>query len=71
MIDGRTLSRVGDPVPGDVECPMSWEYIEAKFRDCAALAANKPKADAVLRAQALVRQLDQVTDATEILRELA
>lgn len=69
--DGRTLSRVGDPVPGDVECPMSWEYIEAKFRDCAALAANKPKADAVLRAQALVRQLDQVTDATEILRELA
>lgn len=69
--DGRTFSRVGDPVPGDVECPMTWEYIEAKFRDCAALAAKQPQADAVVRAQALVRRLETVQDATQILRELA
>lgn len=69
--DGRTISGIGDPVPGDVECPMTWEYIEAKFRDCAAPAANQPQADAVLRAQALLRGLKDVADVTAVLRELA
>lgn len=69
--DGRTLSKVGDPVPGDEECPMTWEYIEKKFADCAALAANHPSPGKIARAQAIVRSLENATDATELITVLA
>ena len=68
--DGRMLSRVGDAVPGDAECPMGWDYIEAKFRDCAALAANQPSQANVEAAHLVQRGLDQLDDATDILRAL-
>jgi 2-methylcitrate dehydratase PrpD len=69
--DGRTLSRVGDNVPGDVECPMSWEYLYDKFRDSAALAAAAPSAEGIRKAQEMVRHLEALDDATEVLRVLA
>lgn len=69
--DGRTLSRVGDPVPGDEECPMTWEYIEKKFADCASLAANHPSAEKIAKAQHLVRALEDAADATEIVKVLS
>lgn len=69
--DGRTLSRVGDNVPGDVECPMSWDYLNDKFRDSAKLAAIPPSAEAIRKAQELVRDLDRLEDATEVLRVLS
>lgn len=68
--DGRTFSRIGDNVPGDAECPMTWEYIEQKFHDCAVLAARPVSAGNIRRAQALARQLDTLADATEMLRVL-
>jgi len=69
--DGRTLSRVGDPVPGDEECPMTWEYIEKKFADCASLAANHPTADQIAKAVRISRSLETVADATDLLKALA
>jgi 2-methylcitrate dehydratase PrpD len=69
--DGRTLSRVGDNVPGDIECPMTWDYLSDKFRDCASLAARAPSAAQIRRADEIVRQLETLDDATEVLRVLA
>jgi hypothetical protein len=69
--DGRTLSRVGENVPGDIECPMSWEYLFDKFRDCASLAAVKPSAAGIRQAQEVVRHLEALEDATQVLRVLA
>lgn len=69
--DGRTLSRVGDNVPGDVECPMSWEYLYDKFRYSAELAAVPPSAEGIRKAQEMVRHLEALDDATDILRVLS
>jgi 2-methylcitrate dehydratase PrpD len=69
--DGRTLSRVGETVPGDAECPMSWEYLYDKFRDSAALAAVPPSGDSIRKAQEMVRDLEGLDDATEVMRVLA
>ncbi|MFT3816546.1 MAG: MmgE/PrpD family protein [Rubrivivax sp.] len=69
--DGRTLSRLGDNVPGDAECPMSWDYLNDKFRDSAALAAQAPTAQGIRRAQEMVREFETLDDATELLRVLA
>ncbi len=71
MRDGRTFSRVGDDVPGDAESPMTWDYLLDKFRDCASLAAVAPSADKIRTAQEMVRKLETLDDATEILRVLA
>lgn len=69
--DGRTLSRVGDNVPGDVECPMSWEYLYEKFRYSAELAAVPPSAGGIRKAQEMVRHLEALDDATDVLRVLS
>lgn len=69
--DGRTLSRVGENVPGDAECPMTWDYLDDKFRDGAALAAVPSSAESIRKVQEMVRQLDQLDDATDVLRALA
>jgi 2-methylcitrate dehydratase PrpD len=68
--DGRTFSRVGDNVPGDVECPMSWEYLLDKFQGSAALAAAAPSAVGIRKAQEMVRHLEALDDATDVLRVL-
>ncbi|KWF24847.1 MmgE/PrpD family protein [Burkholderia pseudomultivorans] len=69
--DGRTLSRVGDQVPGDVECPMTWDYLDDKFRDSALLAAVPPSEERIRKVQEMVRHLDELEDGTEILRVLS
>lgn len=68
--DGRTLTRVGDNVPGDVECPMSWDYLCEKFSESAALAAKAPSQAKIAKAYQLVRDLDAAADATDLLRLL-
>lgn len=65
---GQIYSRVGENVPGDVECPMNWDYLYEKFRESAALAANQPSAEQIAAAYALVRDLDKAPDATALLR---
>jgi 2-methylcitrate dehydratase PrpD len=69
--DGRTLSRVGDPVPGDAECPMDWDYLFDKFRDCASLAAVPLAPDRIRKAQEMTRHLEALDDVTDLVRVLA
>ncbi len=69
--DGRTFSMIGEDVPGDAEFPMSWDYLYDKFRDTAKLAAVPPSMDKIRKVQEMVRHLEALDDATEVLRVLA
>jgi 2-methylcitrate dehydratase PrpD len=68
--DGRAYSHKAEGVPGDPRHPVTREMLEAKFRDCVSFAA-KPLADAdVDRAIALIRDLENIPDVTEIMQLL-
>ena len=68
--DGRVLSCQPDSVPGDANNPVGWELLETKFRDCVSFSAV-PIPDAnITRAIGMIRNLEQVVDATEIVRLL-
>lgn len=70
MKDGRVLRHKADSVPGDPRNPANWEQLEAKFRDCVSFAAKPVSAAAADRVIAMVRDLENLKDATEILRAL-
>ncbi|NEI96579.1 MmgE/PrpD family protein [Rhizobium leguminosarum] len=66
--DGRHWIEEGRNVPGNAENPMSWEDICGKFRECCSVAAT-PVADGnQAKAQDLAWRLEQVSDATELIR---
>ena len=68
--DGRYYSHKPDGVPGDPQHPVTRDLLEAKFRDCVSFAA-KPLAEAqVDRAIALIHDLENVPDVTEIMQLL-
>lgn len=68
--DGRKFSLVGDNVPGDVECPMDWDYLNRKFMESAVLAAKPASVDNLAMARDMIRNLETLDDATEVLRVL-
>lgn len=69
--DGRVLSCQVEGVPGDPKHPVSDDLLEAKFRDCVSFAA-KPVASAnVQSAIDAIRNLENLDDASEIVRLLA
>ena len=68
--DGTLHSCRPEGVPGDPDHPVSDELLEAKFRDCVSFSATTIPASAVDRAIALIRDLENVSDATEIIRAL-
>jgi 2-methylcitrate dehydratase PrpD len=68
--DGRAFSRRVSSVPGDPQNPVTREMIEAKFRDCVAFAAAPISQTNVERAIALVRDLENLSDVSEIMRVL-
>jgi 2-methylcitrate dehydratase PrpD len=69
--DGRRFEHRSTGVPGDSKNPVSWERLEEKFRDCASFAAKPIDAKALARAVTGIRDLDQLSDATEIVRLLS
>lgn len=69
--DGRLLSRCVDGVPGDPRNPVGRDMLEAKFRDCVSFAAKPLAARNVDAAVALIRDLENVADVSEIVRLLA
>jgi 2-methylcitrate dehydratase PrpD len=71
LVDGRTLSRKADGVPGDPRHPIAQDQLEAKFRDCVAFAAKPVSAQNVERAIALIANLENLDDAAAIVRVLA
>ncbi len=57
-------------VPGDPSHPVSDDLLEAKFRDCVSFSATKIPSASIDRAIALIHDLENVGDATEIIRLL-
>jgi 2-methylcitrate dehydratase PrpD len=68
--DGRLLTSRPDSVPGDPKQRVGWDVIEAKFRDCVSFAATPIAAGNIDRVIALVRDLENQRDVTEIVRVL-
>lgn len=68
MQDGRRFGRVGTAIPGSEEAPMTWQDIISKFEDCVAVAASPLSKERAARLRHLVQELEQVADATELLR---
>ena len=69
--DGRRLEHRATGVPGDPTNPVSWERLEAKFRDCVSFSAKPVAAGRVDRAVEAIRQLEAMADATEVARLLS
>lgn len=68
--DGRVLSRQVDSVPGDPHNPVGREMLEAKFRDCVSFAVKPLDKHNIDAAIALIRDLENVADVTEVMRLL-
>ena len=66
--DGRKLARVGLDIPGSAENPLSWEDLFRKFADCASAAFHPWTAAQIDRAFTMASNLEQLDDATELLR---
>jgi hypothetical protein len=58
-------------MPGDPRNPVSAQLLEAKFRDCVSFSARPIKAAQADRAIDMIRNLDEVGDAAEIIRVLS
>jgi 2-methylcitrate dehydratase PrpD len=71
MRDGRRFDKVGIPVPGNREAPLTWDDLERKFADCAASAVVPLTAAQVDKVRQLTHDLEALDDATELLRVLA
>jgi 2-methylcitrate dehydratase PrpD len=68
--DGRVFERLGDRVPGSSEAPLTWEQLSEKFVSCASVAAVPPSAASIKKVQDLVRELEDLGDAADLLRAL-
>ncbi|MES2564603.1 MAG: MmgE/PrpD family protein [Pseudomonadota bacterium] len=71
MKDGRVYSCKPDGVPGDPKHPVNDALLEAKFRDCVSFSAIPIAEKNVESAIALIRDLENVSDAAEIVRLLS
>jgi 2-methylcitrate dehydratase PrpD len=69
--DGRVVSHKAEGVPGDPKNPVTLDMIETKFRDCVSFSAQPIPSVNLDRAIALVRDLEQVEDVSEIMRLLS
>lgn len=69
--DGRTLDAVGDRVPGSAVLPLTWESLQVKFANCAAMAATPPDPADVERLGGHIRSLESSMDVGELVRLLA
>jgi 2-methylcitrate dehydratase PrpD len=69
--DGRRFEHRSTSVPGDPRNPVSWERLEAKFRDCASFSAKPVDAEALDRVVGKIRSLEKLPDATEPARLLS
>lgn len=68
---GKTFERVAREVPGDAGSPLGWDALCEKFRSCASLAAVRVPDRRIREAEELVRHLEDVEDATEVMRLLS
>ena len=69
-LDGRRWTGEGLNVPGNSENPLGWDALADKFRDCASVAARPLSPKRVETALALARGLDELPDATVLIRAM-
>ncbi len=67
---GRVVSHRARGVPGDPQHPVTRQMLEAKFRDCVSFAATPLAPDRVERAIEMIRDLEHVSDVSEIMQLL-
>jgi 2-methylcitrate dehydratase PrpD len=70
-MDGRLLQCRPDGMPGDPRNPVSTQALEAKFRDCVSFSARPIKTAQVERAIEMIRNLDDVADAADVIKVLS
>jgi 2-methylcitrate dehydratase PrpD len=70
-VDGRTFERVGQNVPGSVEAPMDWDDLIRKFTDCASFGVKAKSAEQIGVVHQMVRNLETMDDATEVMRSIS
>lgn len=70
-LDGRRWSATGREVPGNADNPASFDDIAAKFRECVAAGPRPPSDAAVERAIDMAHRLEDLPDATALIRCLA
>jgi 2-methylcitrate dehydratase PrpD len=69
--DGRRFEHRSTSVPGDPKNPVSWDRLEAKFRDCVSFSAKPVTRDATERATGMIRGLEAVADVAGIVDVLS
>jgi 2-methylcitrate dehydratase PrpD len=69
--DGRRFEHRSTGVPGDPQNPVTWDALEAKFRDCVSFSAQPVSASNLDRAIVSIRNLESAGDATAILQALS
>jgi 2-methylcitrate dehydratase PrpD len=69
--DGRVVVCRPTSVPGDPANPPSQQLLERKFRDCVSFSTQRVADADVERAIELVNNLENLADATEIMRVLS
>ena len=69
--DGRRFEHRSTGVPGDPKNPVSWDQIEAKFRDCVSFSAKPVSPGNVDKAAGLIRNLDDLDDVSTLIRLLS
>ncbi len=69
--DGRSWLHERDSVPDDIDSPMGWEDLRAKFRDCCAVAGDTLSGANPAKAEEQATRLEELPDGTELIRTLA
>lgn len=69
--DGRHWDKFGTGIPGNADNSMSWDDIATKFLECASVSVNPVTSQQLEKAIGLVRQLEHITDTTELMQSLS
>jgi len=69
--DGRVLKCMPDSVPGDPKNPVDQSLLDTKFRDCVSFSPKPISEHNVDKAMAMIADLENLPDVTEIMRVLS
>ena len=68
--DGRTLTGIGDMIPGDAEVPMDWNYLSEKFQEAMSFSLKPLSAGTIQGAAQMIRNLETMSDVAEVIRAI-
>jgi 2-methylcitrate dehydratase PrpD len=68
--DGRTFSATSDKVLGHEDLPLDFDFLKAKFADCARFASTPLSERQILEACDICAKLEEQPDATSLIRAM-